>query len=69
MCTEHSPGDGGQLLLSQGIYTSSFQQQREIKVYLYSGGFGHCRRSNEGCGGPLDEEIRVPGPGTQLGDL
>lgn len=48
MCVRRvGPGDGGQLLLPPRIYTRSFHQQGEIKVYLYSGGFGHCRRTSE----------------------
>lgn len=43
VCPVRSPGDGGQLLLGGGIYACSFHQQGEIKVYLYSGGFGDCK--------------------------
>lgn len=64
VCLACSPGDGGQPLLSEGVCTYSCQQQGEIKVYLYSGGFGHCRRSAEGCQGLAGGESGVPG--TQL---
>lgn len=59
------PGNGGQPLLSEGVCTYSCHLQGEIKVYLYSGGFGRCRRSGEGCQGLAGGEIKVPG--TQLG--
>lgn len=66
VCLERGPGDGGQPLLSEGVCTYSCHQQGEIKVYLYSGGLGHCRRGGEGCQALAGEGIRVPD--TQLGD-
>lgn len=58
VCLACGPGDGGQPLLSEGVCTCSCYQQGEIKIYLYSGGFGHCRRSSGGCQG--GGEIGVP---------
>lgn len=49
VCLACRPGDGGQPLLSEAVCTCPCHQQGEIKIYLYSGGFGHCRRGGEGC--------------------
>lgn len=68
VCPACSPGDGGQLLLSWVIYSCSFHQQGEIKVYLYSGRFGHCRRSSEGCWGLAGRDTGVLGLDTQTWD-